>query len=355
MDGYKVNDSDKCIYSKFNDKLNGVITCLYLDDMLILGTNIDVINEIKQFLSSKFDMKDFREANLILGIKLTKLKTGFRISQEHFIVKILRKFNFYDSKPVSTPYDGSLHLKKNNGSAVSQTEYAQIIGSLMYLMNSSRPDIAYAVNRLSRYTHNSNKDHWTALCRVMKYLRGTIDLGLCYGGYPDVLEGYFDANWISNSDQPKFTSGFIFTLNCGAITWKSSKHIYIAKSTMEAEFIALDLAGFEAEWLRNLLADIPLWKKPMSSISTHCDCQATIARANNKVYNEKQRYICICHNSVKQLLNDRIISLIYVRSEMNLADPLTEPLSRKLVSDTSKGMGLMPNSEIESDGNLTGI
>ena len=91
----------------------------------------------------------------------------------------------------------------------------------------------------------------------------------------------------------------------------------------------------------------------MSSISRHCDCQAVIARANNKAYNGKMRDIRICHNSVKQLLNDGIISLNYVRSEMNLVDPLTKPLSRKLVSDTSWGMGLMPNSGIESDGNLT--
>jgi hypothetical protein len=353
LDGYKVNGSDKCVYTKFDDNLCGVIVCLYVDDMLILGTNIDVVNDTKQFLSSKFDMKDLGEADLILGIKLTKLKNGFRMSQEHFVEKILRKFDFYDSKPVSTPYDGNLHLKKNNGSSVSQTQYAQIIGSLMYLMNCSRPDIAYAVNRLSRYTHNPGKDHWNALCRVLKYLRGTMNLGLCYVGYPSVLEGYTDANWISDSDETKSTSGFIFSLGGAAVTWKSSKQTCIARSTMEAEFIALDLASSEAEWLRNLLADIPLWKRPVPSISINCDCQAAIARANNNVYNGKRRHICIRHNSVKQLLHDGVISLTFVRSEMNLADPFTKPLNRKIVEITSRGMGLMPNTKIESDGNPT--
>jgi hypothetical protein len=353
LDGYKVNGSDKCVYTKFDDNLCGVIVCLYVDDMLILGTNIDVVNDTKQFLSSKFDMKDLGKADLILGIKLTKLKNGFRMSQEHFVEKILRKFDFYDSKPVSTPYDGNLHLKKNNGSSVSQTQYAQIIGSLMYLMNCSRPDIAYAVNRLSRYTHNPGKDHWNALCRVLKYLRGTMNLGLCYVGYPSVLEGYTDANWISDSDETKSTSGFIFSLGRAAVTWKSSKQTCIARSTMEAEFIALDLASSEAEWLRNLLADIPLWKRPVPSISINCDCQAAIARANNNVYNGKRRHICIRHNSVKQLLHDGVISLTFVRSEMNLADPFTKPLNRKIVEITSRGMGLMPNTKIESDGNPT--
>jgi hypothetical protein len=122
---------------------------------------------------------------------------------------------------------------------------------------------------------------------------------------------------------------------------------------MEAEFIALDLARSEVEWLRNLLADIPLWKKPESSICINCDCQAAISRANNNVYNGKRRHIRIRHNSVKQLLKDGVISLHYVRSEINLPDMLTKPLNRKIVEKTSRGMRLMPNTKIESDDNPT--
>jgi len=107
---------------------------------------------------------------------------------------MLKRFGHFDCSHVSTPYDGNIHLRKNKDQSVSQSEYAQIIGSLMHLMNYTRPDIAYVVGRLSRYTHCPDKDHWIALYRVLKYLKGTIDYGLTFCGFPSVLEGYSDAN-----------------------------------------------------------------------------------------------------------------------------------------------------------------
>ena len=116
---------------------------------------------------------------------------------------------------------------------MGQSEYAKIIGSLMHLMNFSKPNIAYAMCRLSRYTHNPNNNHWNTLTKLMKYLRGTMNYGILYSGFPVVLEEYNDANWISNSDEIKSTSGYIFTLGGGAVAWKSSKETFIATSTME--------------------------------------------------------------------------------------------------------------------------
>ena len=207
-------------------------------------------------------------------------------------------------------------------------------------MNCTRPDIAFAVNRLSRYTHNPSYDHWNALNRILRYLKGTATYGICYTGYPPVLEGYTDANWITDSDETKSTSGYVFTIGGGAVSWKSTKQTCIARSTMESEFIALEKAGSEAEWLRNLLADIPIWPKPVSAVSIHCDCQAAIARANSKIYNGKSRHIRLRHNIVRHLLTDGVITIDFVRSEKNLADPLTKGLSKGLVIETSKGMGL---------------
>ena len=98
------------------------------------------------------------------------------LSQSHYINKVLKKFNHYDYDPVRTPYDLSIHLKKNSGSPVSQFEYAKIIGSVMFLMNCTRPDIAYAVSRLSRYKHNPAREHLNAITRLLKYLKGTMNL-----------------------------------------------------------------------------------------------------------------------------------------------------------------------------------
>ena len=191
--GYKINQSDKCVYSKF-DNGKGVIICLYVDDMLIFGTDLHVIEETKKFLSNNFEMKDMGLADVILGIKIIRDDNYIGLSQSHYIEKILKRFNSYDCCPVATPFEHSIKLEPHEGCPVKQHDYAKVIGSLMYAMTCTRPDIAYAVGRLSRYTSNPNKEHWRAVYRVLKYLKGTINFSLVYSGNPSVLEGYTDAS-----------------------------------------------------------------------------------------------------------------------------------------------------------------
>ena len=180
-----------------------------------------------------------------------------------------------------TPIDVNLHLTKNKGQGISQLEYSRIIASLMYIMNCTRLVIAYFASKLSRYTSNLGENHWKALVRVLRYLKYTLNYGLHYIWYLAVLEGYSDANWISDTKDSKSTSGYVFTL-CGAVvSWKSSKQTCIAKSTMELEFITLDKVGEEAEWLRHILEDMPIWMKPVPSICIHCDNKSAIGRAQS--------------------------------------------------------------------------
>lgn len=189
-----------------------MIICLHVDDMLIFGTNLCAINETKRILSSLFEMKDLGEADVILGIKLIKTKSGFSLSQSHYIEKVLKNFNSFDVVLVRTPYDPSIHLKKNRGPNVSQIEYVKIIGSVIFLMNSTRLDIAYAVSRLSRYTHNPAKEHWDALHRLLRYLRDTMDWCLHFCKFLAVLEGFCDANWVADNDEVSSTSCYVLTL-----------------------------------------------------------------------------------------------------------------------------------------------
>ncbi|GJW48042.1 zinc finger, CCHC-type containing protein [Tanacetum coccineum] len=163
--GFLLNQSDKCAYSKFDSSIKGVIICLYVDDMLIFGTDQNQVNKTKKFLSLKFLMKDMGEADVIL-----------------------------DCSPVSTPMDPVEKLKLNTGKPVDQLEYSRDIGCLMYAMASTRPDIAYVVGRLSRFTSNLSRQYWHAITRVFKYLKGSMNYGLSYVGYPLVLEAYLDAS-----------------------------------------------------------------------------------------------------------------------------------------------------------------
>ena len=149
-------------------------------------------------------------------------------------------------------------------------------------------------------------------------------------------------NWISNTKDSKSTSGYLFTLGRGAVSWKSSKKTCITRSIMEYEFIALDKAGEEAKWLHHFLEDIPMWPQPVPAICIHCDSQSTIGRAQSHIYNGKSRHIRRRHNIIRLLLSNGIMTTEYIWSKENIADPLTKGLTREQVSKSSRGMGLKP-------------
>nr|KYP73871.1 Retrovirus-related Pol polyprotein from transposon TNT 1-94 [Cajanus cajan] len=310
-----------------------------MDDILIFGSNLHVINDVKSFLCSNFEMKDLGVVDVILGIKLIKYHDGIVLTQSHYIEKLLRKFNYFDVKPVSTSFDSSIKLKKNIGESVSPLKYSQITGSLLHLSNFSRSDIAYVIGRLGRYTHNPDHLHWLTLERLFRYLKGTINYGIHYAYYHVVVKGFSDVNWIFDSDETKSTSGYVFTLTRGAVAWKSAKQT-ISRFTMEAEIIALDTTSSETGFLKNLLYDLPLLNKPIPPISMHCDSQVAIAKVTSKNFNEKRRHLRIRHKSIRNLITHCIISVDFIRFKSNLADPLTKGLTRQQVLESSREMGL---------------
>nr|GEW11841.1 zinc finger, CCHC-type [Tanacetum cinerariifolium] len=285
--GYLLNQVDKCVYSKFNESGKGVIIYLYVDDMLIFGTDQVQVDLTKEFLSSKFFMKDMKEADVILRIRIKHESNGIAISQSHYIEKV-----------------------------ISQLEYFGLIGCLMYAMTCTRPDIAFVVGKLSR---------------------------LKYTGYPSVLEGYTDASWISNTKENSSTSSWVFLLGGGAISLAFKKQTYITGSTMKYEFVALAAAGKEAEWLKNLLLEILLWSKPITPISIRCDSAATLAKAYSQMYNGKSRHLGARHSMIRELITNEVIFIEFVRSQQNLADHLMKSLARDLVIKSVEWMGLKSN------------
>jgi hypothetical protein len=157
-----VNETDKCVYYRYGGG-EGVILCLYVDDIQIFGTSTRVIDENKSFLSRCFDMKNLRPIDVILNIKLIRSDDVITLNQSHYAEKILSRFGFEECKISPTSYDASIKLPKFKGDEKDQLRYSQIIGSLMYLAGATRPDISYAMSKLSRFTSNQRDDHWKAL------------------------------------------------------------------------------------------------------------------------------------------------------------------------------------------------
>ena len=145
------------------------------------------------------------------------------LTQSSYIEKVLKRFGQFDDKPAPTLFDPSIKLMRNSNDVLDQLTYSQIVGSLMYAMHCTRPDIGYAVGTLSKFTSNPGVEHWNALIRVLRYLKGTINVGLHYSTFPIVLEGYSDATSNFDPNDSKSITAWIFTLAGAAISWKSKK------------------------------------------------------------------------------------------------------------------------------------
>nr|GEU75737.1 zinc finger, CCHC-type [Tanacetum cinerariifolium] len=266
---YEMKQTPKQWHQKFNEVVlsNGYL--LNQAENVYIENLMNLVDLTKEFLSSMFSMKDMREADVIL---------------------------------VSTPVDTSEKLIPNNGQAVSQLEYSRVNGCLMYAMTCTRPDIAFVMGKLSRYTSNPGTQHWQAIHMVLKYLKKTMDYRLLYIGYPSVLKGYTDASSISNTEDNSSTSGWVFLLGGGEIPWASKKQTCITGSTMKYEFMALAAASKEAEWLKNLLLKIPLWVKSIAPISIRFDSAATLAKDYSHMYNRKSRHLGVRHSMIRELI-----------------------------------------------------
>jgi hypothetical protein len=217
----------------------------------------------------------------------------------------------------------------------------------MYLASVTRSDISFAVSKLSRFTSNPGDDHWRVLERVMHYLVGTMDYRIHYSEYPAVLEGYSDANWISDVDELYATSGYVFTIGGDAVSWRSCKQTILTRSTMEAELAALDTATVEADWLRELLMDLSIVEKPLPVILMNCDNQMVIVKVDSSKGNMKSsRHIKRRLKSVRKMRNSGVITLDYIHTEKNLANPFTKGLLYNVIDAASKEMGLRPTKAI---------
>ncbi|GJW00513.1 hypothetical protein Tco_1555764 [Tanacetum coccineum] len=187
------------------------------------------------------------------------------------------------------------------GKPVDQLEYLKAIGCLMYAMMSTRPDIAYAIGILSKFTSNPSRHHWHAITRI---------------------------NHVEDSSS---TCGWVFFLGGCAISWSSKKQTSTTSFTMEFEFVALVVAGKEAEWLKNLIHEIPIWLKRIVAIFIHCDSVAALAKAYSQIYNGKSRHLGVRHIMIREIIINGVKSIEFVWSQHNLADHLTRGLARDLV------------------------
>ena len=202
-------------------------------------------------------MKDMGKPHYCLGVNIETMDGVLQMNQEQYIKKILNKYKLQDRKPVSTPMDVNVKLMKDDGYSkpIDPVPYQSMVGSLTYAAIATRPDIAQAVGTLAKFNSFPNEAHLTAVKRVFRYLKGTVKLHLQYEASDKSRKGYSDADWEADSEDRRSTSGNVFVMSNGTISWASQKQPTVALSTAEAEYIALCLATQERVWLRQLNKD----------------------------------------------------------------------------------------------------
>ncbi|XP_070034405.1 uncharacterized mitochondrial protein AtMg00810-like [Nicotiana tomentosiformis] len=232
---------------------------LYVDDLIFTGNNPSLFETFKKDISRKFEMTDVGLMSYYLGLEVKQMEDGFFISQESYTKEILKKFNMLDCNPVNTLMESGTKLSKfDEGENVDPTFFKSLVGRLRYL-TCIRSDILFAVVVVRRFMEAPTSTHLKVTRRILRYLKGTIDIGLFYSSSNDFnLMGFCGSDYVRDIDDRKSTTGFVFFLGDSVISWSSKKQSIVTLSTCEAEYIAATSCTCYAIWLRRLLKELNL-------------------------------------------------------------------------------------------------
>jgi hypothetical protein len=344
--GFTRCQADHCCYVKSFDN-SYIILLLYVDDMLIAGSSIEEINNLKKQLSKQFAMKDLGPAKQILGMRIIRDRANgtLKLSQTEYVKKILSRFSMDEAKSVSTPLGSHFRLTKDQSPKTEQEQaymskvpYASAIGSLMYAMVCTRPDIAHAVGVVSRYMSNPGKQHWEAVKWILRYLKGTLGTSLCFTGADMKLTGYVDSDLAGDVDTRKSTTGYVYTLGGTAVSWVSKLQKIVALSTTEAEYVAVTEAGKEMVWLQGFLEE--LGQRQKKGI-LHSDSQSAIFLAKNPAFHSRTKHIQLRYHFIRSLLDGGQLTLEKILGAKNPADMLTKGVTIEKLKLCSTSVGLL--------------
>lgn len=333
--GYQRSKYDSCVYLRKSEGGDYVYLLLYVDDMLLASRDKLEINKLKQQLKTEFEMKDLGAAKRILGMEISRRreKSELQLSQKSYLEKVISRFSMEDAKPVTTPIAAHFKLSSSQSpktddekERMSTVPYASAIGSIMYAMVCSRPDLAYGISLISRFMGRPGEEHWRAAKWVLRYLTGTKNLGLVYcksdgGGQP--AKGYVDSDFAGDLDKRRSLTGYVFTLFENAVSWKATLQHIVALSTTEAEYIAVTEAIKEALWIKGLVNELGVDQK---NIEVHCDNQSAIHLCKNPMYHERTKHIDIRLHFIRDVIEGGSVKVVKIHTSENPADMITKPV-----------------------------
>lgn len=346
--GFQSSPYDPCFYIRYRDE-SMIIIALYVDDILLASSSRDMLDELKAEFSKRFEMKDCGRARVCLGLEILRnpSKGLLHLNQSRYAEKVLERFGMENASPVVTPMQAQISVGDTETEPIDSTLYRKAIGSMMYLAVGTRPDIAFAVGRLAQFVEAPTKALWVAVKRVLRYIAGTRDFGLMYRASATLAPvGYSDSDWGGCTINRKSTSGYVFMMAGGAVSWKSRKQGCVAQSSSEAEYMALSAAVKEAIWLRNIVG-FSSSTSPADPILINVDNQGSIKMARNDASGTRTKHIDIRYHFVRDCLLQGMFDIDYCPSSDMVADVLTKPLQRIQFVKLREIMGVTTKSSIE--------
>jgi hypothetical protein len=332
--------SDPCLF-RIGSGEDVTLIAIYVDDILVASRDLKRISEIRRMLADQFEIKDLGDVKHCLGVEFSQVDGQVTMHQRGYVADVLERFGMSECKPVGTPVDLGTKLKTNG----EQTEedlklpYRELVGALTYLATTTRPDISFAVSCLGQFNNCYKEEHWKAAKRVLRYLKGTMGMGLTYGSNAEPIKGFVDADWGSCPENRRSYTGFVFLLNGGPVSWDSKKQKTVALSTTEAEYMALSECVKEAIYLQRFLRELGFDKN--AELVIFCDNRSCLKLAENPTFHARSKHIDIRHHFVRDALQDKKVSVAYVPTNGQVADFLTKGLARTKHEWCAKSVGLV--------------
>lgn len=325
-DGFIQSQADKCLYIKnVNNKECYLI--IHVDDILVAGTDMEIINQTHDILSKHFKVKDLGTVKYFLGITVTQDNDeNFYINQENYIKKIASEAGLEYAKPSRYPLDPGFYKFQNPVPLPEDNDYRKLVGMLLYVSTNTRPDIASSVCILSQKVSKPSQADLVEVKRVIRYLATTKDFKLKLSSQnPDkIIEFYSDANWAEDRHDRKSNSGYIGFVYGGTITWGSRKQVCVSLSSTEAEYIALTDTTQEILWFKNLCHDFNINIK--YPILVQADNQSAIKMVSNHKFSNSTKHVETRYHFIKDIKEKNVINIVYCPAELNIADMLTKAL-----------------------------
>lgn len=346
--GFTRCEVDQAVFFKREGNSDLTIVVVHVDDCTIAASALSLVMDLKARLREHVEITDLGELHWLLGIevKREKEKRTISLSQRSYIESIIRRFGFEDSKPISTPMDPNTKISTAQSpstgpqyATMRNIPYREAVGALMYAMLGTRPDISFAVTTVSKFSSNPGMAHWEAVKRIYRYLLGTKELWLSYGGVAKELVGYADADG-SMSEDRRATSGYAFLVDGGAVSWSTKRQEIVSLSTTESEYIAATHASKEALWLRSLISQV-FGPFPLDTATTlFSDNQSAIALSKDHQYHARTKHIDVRFHFIRWVVEDGKIRLIYCPTNDMVADTLTKALPSPKVKHFAVELGL---------------